>query len=68
VFIEKVADRMLSLVAPKITAGACQCNGPITLSCFGGACTNDHLYFKVCNVHCNCSIISCGPCFRAQEC
>jgi hypothetical protein len=68
VLIEKFADRMLSLVAPKITAGACACNGPVTLSCFSGFCKDGHHYAKVCNVTCNCSIISCGPCFVINNC
>ncbi len=66
--IEKAADRLLSLVAPKITAGACPCNGPVTLSCFNGACHNGHHWAKVCKVRCDCSIISCGACFTVNSC
>lgn len=66
--IEKVADRMLSLVAPKITAGACPCNGPVTLSCYGGACRNGHHWVHVCRVTCNCGILSCGACFIRNSC
>jgi hypothetical protein len=40
--IEKVADRMLNLVAPKLTAGACCLSSGkhVTEYCYGGYCTD----------------------------
>jgi hypothetical protein len=65
--IEKVADRMLNLVAPKLTADACACNYSITQACFGGYCKDYHHYAQTCRLDCLCRE-TCGPCYVINNC
>ncbi len=67
--IEKVADRMLSLVAPKLTAGACCLSSGkhVTHYCYGGYCTGCYIWKQNCVINCYCEII-CGACYRAVAC
>jgi hypothetical protein len=68
--IEKVADRMLSLVAPKLTAGASCClsyGKHVTHYCYGGYCTDCYIYKTNCVINCFCEVI-CGACYRAVAC
>jgi hypothetical protein len=69
--IEKVADRMLSLVAPKLTAGAscCLSNGKhVTQYCYGGYCTDHYIYQQNCVINCFCEIVNCGACYKVVAC
>lgn len=67
--ISKAADRMLSLVAPKLTAGACctLAGKHYTQACFGGYCKDYHHYQQNCVVTCDCGA-SCGPCYVINDC
>jgi hypothetical protein len=67
--IEKVADRMLSLVAPKLTAGACclSYGKHVTHYCYGDRCTDCYIYKQNCVINCFCEII-CGACYKAVAC
>lgn len=60
--IDKIADRMLNLVAPKIKASACACSPHgYTQRCFNG-CKDCHEWQRNCSVGCNCSV-TCGACY-----
>lgn len=67
--IEKLADRMLGLVAPKLTAGACctDAGKHYTQKCHGGFCTDCYEYKQNCVVTCDCGA-SCGACYRVIAC
>jgi hypothetical protein len=67
--IEKVADRMINLVAPKLTAGACCLDSgkQVTQYCYGGYCTDDYIYQQNCTINCFCEII-CGACYKVAAC
>ena len=69
--IEKAADRMLSLVAPKLTAGAscCLSNGKhVTQYCYGGYCTDHYICKQNCVINCFCEIVNCGACYKVVAC
>lgn len=69
--INKLADGMLSLVAPKATAGAscCLSNGKhVTENCYGGFCTDCYIWHQNCVINCFCEITNCGPCFKVVAC
>jgi hypothetical protein len=61
--IGKAADRMLALVVPKLTAGACclSYGHRSTQRCFNG-CKDCHEWEQNCVVNCFCEII-CGSCY-----
>lgn len=61
--IDKMADRMLSLVVPKVKAGACACNYTFTQKCYGGYCTDCHIYQQNCIADCACHV-TCGACYK----
>ena len=69
--IQKAADRMLSLVAPKLTAGASCCADSgkhVTQYCYGGYCTDDYIYKQNCVLNCFCEPIYCGACYKVAAC
>jgi hypothetical protein len=69
--IEKAADRMLSLVAPKLTAGASCCadsGKSVSEYCYGGYCTDDYIYKQNCTLNCFCEPIYCGACYKVAAC
>jgi len=58
--LDSVADRLVSVVVPKTTAGACECRPePYTDVCSG--CHERTYYSRRCQYDCNCKIV-CGPC------
>jgi hypothetical protein len=57
--VTKAADRMLALVVPRATAGAC-CTGCGYSNCY---CRGGYLYQKLCCVNCNCRGTHCYACF-----
>lgn len=62
--LNKLADRLVNLVVPKTTAGACACNN-WEYECFSG-CRN----FRCARVHrnCNCSQINGWSCVDGSYC
>jgi len=58
--ISKIADRLVSVVVPKITAGAC-CPKDTTLQfcyCHFGY----QAYYRYCSYNCACQLV-CGSCY-----
>ena len=53
-FLSAFADRMVTAVVPKTTAGACPCNDCYWTPC-GSLCMR-------CCTNCNCTSTTCGPC------
>lgn len=49
-----LADRMVSLVVPRTTAGACACFGETVYRC--NVCT-----YEQCQLSCRCDVINCRP-------
>lgn len=68
--IEKAADRMLNLVAPKLKAGACclDAGKHVTQYCYGGYCTDCYIYEQNCTLNCYCEPIYCGACYKVAAC
>jgi len=69
--IEKAADRMLSLVAPKLTAGASCCldaGKHVSRYCYGGYCTDFYIYKQNCVLNCYCEYTYCGACYKVVAC
>jgi hypothetical protein len=60
--IGALADRMLTAVVPKTTAGACPCNDSYQAFCF---CLKAYhkAFYKTCHTNCDCSRTTCGDCF-----
>jgi len=62
---DTLADRLVGVVVPKTTAGACACDpDPYHVSCY---CTGDIFYWKPCQTDCNCHTY-CGKCVIAGWC
>jgi hypothetical protein len=58
--LDVAADRLVSLLAPKTTAGACACDpAPYTQVCSG--CHERTKYTRNCSYDCNCKVY-CSPC------
>lgn len=53
-----VADRLLSAVVPRITAGACCAGDPFWKTCF---CEDGVWFHKSCHYNCSCGVV-CGDC------
>jgi len=68
--IEKAADRMLGMFAPKLTAGACclDYGRKVTQSCYGGYCTDCYIYHQTCTLNCYCEPEYCGACTKVEAC
>lgn len=68
--IEKAADRLLSLVAPKLTAGACclSYGKHVSPYCYGGFCTDGWIYKQNCVIDCGCEYSQCGACYKVTFC
>ena len=61
--VTRAADRLLALVVPRTTAGAC-CVSCGYLNC---GCTSDGLLRqKYCCANCNCRGIHCGACYTTN--
>jgi len=61
-FMNTLADRALSLVAPKTTAGACIPPDPWTQYC---SCTSYRVKVKNCSYNCKGTAI-CGACYNSS--
>lgn len=62
--IAPIADRLLSIVVPRITAGACCPADTHKVACNGCARNSQHIWlqqFKSCSYTCACKLI-CGAC------
>ena len=55
-----LADRMLSMVAPRATAAACCPPDPWLAECY---CHNHSIYAKRCSYNCACKVF-CGTCYN----
>jgi hypothetical protein len=53
-----LADRVLSVVVPRTTAGACPCSD---VYCTRIDCPSGNV--KECRTNCDCSVTTCGVCF-----
>ena len=63
--INSLADRVLGVVAPKTTAGACIPPDPYTRYC---SCTSHTVKVKNCNNNCA-GVVFCGSCYSTDiEC
>jgi hypothetical protein len=60
--VTTVADRLLSVVVPRVTAGACCPPDPWVQECY---CSNHTIYVKTCSYTCAC-IAHCGGCRNAD--
>jgi hypothetical protein len=56
--ITRMSDRLLGLVVPEITAGACCPPDPWQQECY---CRNHTVYVKNCSYTCACAV-HCGGC------
>lgn len=62
--IAPIADRLLSAVVPRVTAGACCPPDTQQVACDGCGRTSQHLWmraWKTCSYNCACKLM-CGPC------
>ena len=60
--VATIADRMLSAVVPRASAGACCPPDPVTEICFCSGCWR---YLKTCQYNCACTWF-CGGCYNAN--
>jgi hypothetical protein len=58
--ITRMSDRLLRLVVPEITAGACCPPDPWQQEC---SCTNHTIRAKSCSYNCGCKVF-CGSCYN----
>lgn len=68
-FISPIADRMLSVVVPRVTAGACCPPDPHQVAC--GPCyvnrLTRHQTQRTCSYTCACKVV-CGGCSTYATC
>ena len=63
-FITPIADRLVSAVVPRVTAGACCPPDPYTVTCTACARNYAHVWqktVKTCSYNCACQVF-CGGC------
>jgi hypothetical protein len=60
--MNSLADRLVNLVAPKATAGACIPPDPYTASC---GCKSSRIYAKSCSNNCA-GTVFCGSCYATS--
>ena len=61
-FVASIADRMLAMVVPRATAGACCPPDPWKQSC--GCHSSTHtIWVKNCSYNCACQVF-CGTCYN----
>jgi len=58
--IERMSDRLLGLMVPEITAGACCPPDPWQQECY---CRSHAIYAKSCSYNCGCKTF-CGSCYN----
>lgn len=60
--LTKAADRLLSMVVPHVTAGACiVCAPSWKADC--GCSSKGYVKYKICSRSgCECQTVTCGPC------
>jgi hypothetical protein len=69
--LTKAADRLLSVVVPHVTAGACITCPPSWTTTSGCNCVkqsdkNHAQYIKRCSRSgCECQTVTCGPCYNS---
>jgi hypothetical protein len=69
-FIAPIADRILSAIVPRATAGACCPPDPYLVACTGCYRGYSHQYVyeaKTCSYNCACQV-SCGGCNTLVPC
>ncbi len=62
--LARIADRMLSVVVPQASAGACCPPDGQEIICY---CSGCHTYLKYCHYNCACQY-ECGACNKANVC
>lgn len=61
-----LADRLVTLVVPKTTAGACPCNDVSYRYCWCNWFTLRKMYQR-CNLGCHCNVLNCSGCEYPME-